>query len=145
LHFRLQANWRQLSLKIKEIDFLDLGERFAETMTDQEFEIMNIVWDRGEVTVRQVHEVVAEGYRIPYTSVITILAILEGKGLLEKAVGERAYAYRAARPKEEVVGEMVTGFIARVFDGSAVALVQHLVDTGAINLDQVEEIARSGQ
>jgi BlaI family penicillinase repressor len=112
-------------------------------MTELELEIMNIVWGGGEVTVRQVHDALSERHPIAYTSVITLLASLEGKGLLEKAVGERAYAYRAARPRDEVIGEIVADFVSRVFSGSAVSLVQHLVDTGAINLDQVEEIVRA--
>jgi predicted transcriptional regulator len=111
-------------------------------MTELELEIMNIVWDRGEVTVRQVHDSLSER-RVAYTSVITMLANLEGKGLLEKAVGERAYAYRATRPRDEVIEEIVADFVGRVFQGSAVALVQHLVDNGSINLDQVEEIIRA--
>ena len=142
-------------MKIKEIKVFDLSKRkiwelhagldtrYEHTMTELELEIMNIVWDRGEVTVRQVHDALSERRVVAYTSVITMLAVLEGKGLLEKAVGERAYAYRAARPREEVIEEIVADFVSRVFNGSAVSLVQHLVDKGSINLDQVEEIVRA--
>jgi BlaI family transcriptional regulator, penicillinase repressor len=119
-----------------------MTERYA-GLTVQDLEIMNVVWDRGEVTVREVHDALLERRAIAYTSVITILAILESKGLLEKAVGEQAYAYRAARPREEVIEEIVADFVSHVFNGSAVSLVQHLVDNGSINLDQVEEIVRA--
>jgi len=112
-------------------------------MTELELEIMNIIWDRGEVTVRQVHDALSERRGVAYTSVITMLAVLEGQGLLEKAVGEQSYGYRAARPREEVVEEIVADFLSRVFNGSAVSLVQHLVHNGSINLDQVEEIVRA--
>lgn len=119
-----------------------MTERYA-GLTVQDLEIMNVIWDRGELTVREVHDALSERRAIAYTSVITILAILESKGLLEKAVGERAYAYRAARPREEVIEEIVADFVSHVFNGSAVSLVQHLVDNGSINLDQVEEIVRA--
>jgi BlaI family transcriptional regulator, penicillinase repressor len=119
-----------------------MTDRYA-GLTENDLEIMNVVWEHGEVTVRQVHDALLERHAIAYTSVITMLAVLEGKGLLEKAVGEGAYAYRAARPREEVIEEIVADFLARIFSGSAVSLVQHLVDNGSINLDQVEEIVRS--
>ena len=93
---------------------------------------MNIVWDRGEVTVRQVHDALAERRRVRlHVCHHACWRVLESKGLLEKAVGERAYAYRAARPREEVIEEIVADFVSRVFQGSAVSLVQHLVDTAA--------------
>lgn len=119
-----------------------MTDRYA-GLTAKDLEIMNVVWDLGEVTVRQVHDALLERHAIAYTSVITMLAVLESKGLLEKTLGEGTYAYRAARPREEVIEEIVADFLARIFQGSAVSLVQYLVDNGSINLDQVEEIIRS--
>ena len=119
-----------------------MTDRYA-GLTAKDLEIMNVVWDLGEVTVRQVHDALLERHAIAYTSVITMLAVLESKGLLEKTLGEGTYAYRADRPREEVIEEIVADFLARIFQGSAVSLVQYLVDNGSINLDQVEEIIRS--
>ena len=56
-----------------------MTERYA-GLTVQDLEIMNVVWDRGEVTVREVHDALLERRAIAYTSVITILAILESNG-----------------------------------------------------------------
>ena len=110
-------------------------------MTEQELEIMKILWDRGEATVREVYEVLLERRKIAYTTVMTMLGVLEGKGHLEKASAEKAYVYRPARPKQEVIGTMVSDFVARVFNGSAKPLLQHLVDNEQVSREELDEIA----
>ena len=109
-------------------------------LTEQELEIMKIVWERGEVTVREVYEELLERRKIAYTTVMTMLGVLEGKEHLEKAIGERAYVYRPARPKQEVLGTMVSDFISRVFNGSAKPLMQHLIDNEQVSREELDEI-----
>src|SRR3954451_12604055 len=106
---------------------------------------MKLVWHRGEATVRDVYEDLLERRKVAYTTVMTMLGVLEGKGHLEKAAGERAYVYRPSCPREEVIGNMVTDFVARVFNGSAKSLVQHLLDTGEISPEELDEIAGTEQ
>ncbi len=110
-------------------------------LTEQELEIMKIVWERGEVTVREVYEELLERRKIAYTTVMTMLGVLEGKEHLEKAVGERAYVYRPARPKQEVFGKRWSpDFISRVFNGSAKPLMQHLIDNEQVSREELDEI-----
>src|SRR6516162_3740347 len=90
-----------------------------DVLTDQELEIMKIVWERGSATVRDVYEELLTKRKIAYTTVMTMMGILEQKGRLRKMVNDRAYVYSPAQPCGEVVGNMVHDFIKRVFDGSA--------------------------
>lgn len=101
---------------------------------------MKIVWEREEATVREVYEHLLERRKIAYTTVMTMLGVLEGKGHLEKASGDRAYIYRPTRPRQEVIGSMVTDFVARVFNGSARPLMQHLIDSEQVSPEDLEEI-----
>jgi predicted transcriptional regulator len=57
----------------------------SKTLTEQELEIMKIVWDRGSATVRDVYETLLERRRVAYTSVMTMMNILEQKGHLKRA------------------------------------------------------------
>src|SRR5438045_7413603 len=98
-------------------------------LTDQELEIMNIVWVRGTATVRDVYEELLTRRKIAYTTVMTMMGILEQKGHLKKSADERAYVYSPAQPQREVVGNMVHDFVKRVFNGSAKPLLVHLVET----------------
>src|SRR5215831_18859252 len=67
----------------------------ASTLTDQELEIMKIVWESGPVTVRDVYEEMLKRRKIAYTSVMTMMGVLERKGRLKKTAEQRAYLYSA--------------------------------------------------
>ena len=111
-------------------------------LTEQELEIMKIVWRRGSATVRDVYEDLLEHRKIAYTTVMTMMGILEQKGHLKKSSEERAYVYRPAKPQREVVGKMVQDFVKRVFNGSAAPLLVHLIEDQTISPDELEEVKR---
>ena len=112
------------------------------TLTDQELEIMKIIWDLERATVRDVYEVMLAGRKIAYTTVMTMMNILEEKGYLKKRAEARAYVYRPARPKSEVVRAMVRDFVNRVFNGSAQPLLVELVKDRHLSQAEIEKIGR---
>ena len=103
---------------------------------------MKIVWERESVTVRDVYEALLERRKVAYTTVMTMLKILEQKEYVRKTQTDRAYVYRAAQPKRQVVGAMVRDFVNRVFNGSAEPLLVHLVEEHKLTREDLEEIAR---
>jgi predicted transcriptional regulator len=96
------------------------------TLTPQELAIMKVVWGLNEATVRQVYEALREKRPVAYTTVMTMMKILEEKGYLKKAMVERAHVYKPAKPRQQVVGAMVRDFVDRVFDGAPDSLLLHL-------------------
>jgi BlaI family penicillinase repressor len=96
------------------------------TLTPQELAIMKVVWRLKEATVRDVHGALQSTRPVAYTTVMTMMRILEDKGYLRKTVADRAHVYRPARPRHQVVGAMVKDFVDRVFDGASDALLVHL-------------------
>lgn len=96
------------------------------TLTPQELAIMKVVWRKDEATVRDVHAALSEHRDIAYTTVMTLMRILEQKGYLTKATHEKAHVYRPAKPRQQVIGGMVRDFLDRVFDGASDALLVHL-------------------
>src|SRR6266545_4536106 len=112
------------------------------TLTTQELEIMKIVWQHGTVTVRDVYEEMLKSRKVAYTTVMTMMKILEQKRRLKRNGGERAYLYRAAQPQRQVIGAMVKEFLNRVFNGSAEPLLLHLVEDNHLTERDLEEIAR---
>jgi len=111
-------------------------------LTDQELEIMKIVWQRGAATVRDVYEELLKNRKIAYTTVMTMMGILEQKGRLSKTQRDRAYVYTPTEPQGEVVGSMVHDFLKRVFDGSAKPLLVHLLESKDISQKELDEITR---
>jgi BlaI family penicillinase repressor len=115
------------------------------TLTEQELEIMKVVWKLETATVRQVYETLLERRRIAYTTVMTMMNILEQKGYLKKEQGERAFVYQPAQPQKQVIRSMVREFVNRVFNGSAEPLLVHLVEDRCLTESDLEEIRRTIQ
>ena len=103
---------------------------------------MKIVWDLNQATVRDVYEQLRAKRQVAYTTVMTMMRILERKGHLKVSRADRAFVYRPARPRQRVVGEMVQEFIDRVFGGAAEPLVQHLVRDRHLTEDDLKDIAK---
>jgi BlaI family transcriptional regulator, penicillinase repressor len=96
------------------------------TLTPQELAIMKVVWRKEETTVRDVYEALQETRPVAYTTVMTMMRILQEKGYLTKATNDRAHVYRPAKPRQQVIGGMVRDFLDRVFDGASDPLLVHL-------------------
>jgi BlaI family penicillinase repressor len=114
----------------------------AAPLTPQELEIMKVVWQNGESTVRDVYEDLLERRKIAYTTVLTMMKVLESKGHLRKRQDDRAHTYRPTRPESAVVRSMVREFVDRLFDGAAHPLVVHLVKDRRLTRKELEALAR---
>ena len=112
------------------------------TLTAQELAIMKVVWRLGDVTVRAVYEDLLETRHIAYTTVMTMMNILEVKGYLKKEKSDRAFVYRPAKPERAVISSMVREFVNRVFDGAPRALLLHLVKDGRLSEKERAELLR---
>jgi predicted transcriptional regulator len=106
------------------------------TLTPQELAIMKVVWQRDETTVRDVYETLRESRPIAYTTVMTMMRILQEKGYLTRATQDRAHVYRPAKPRQQVIGGMVRDFLDRVFDGASDALLVHLARDNKLTAKQ---------
>jgi len=113
------------------------------TLTGQELEIMKVIWKLEKANVRQVYETLLERRRIAYTTVMTMMNILEQKGYLTKRQVDRAYVYQPAQPQKQVIRSMVREFLDRVFNGSAEPLVAHLLEDRRLTEEDLEEIRRT--
>src|SRR5215471_21451166 len=115
-------------------------------LTGQELEIMKVVWTQEPATVRQVYEALLKKRHIAYTTVMTMMNILEQKGFLKKRQEDRAYVYTSTQPQKQVLGSLVRDFVNRVFNGAAEPLLLHLVEDRKLtekDLDEIRKIIRS--
>jgi len=103
---------------------------------------MKVIWRLEKATVRDVCEALREKREIAYTTVMTMMKILEDKGYLKKIRVDRAYEYRPAKPRHQVVGAMVRDFLDRVFDGAAAPLLVHLAKDRRLSKGDREMIRR---
>ena len=112
------------------------------TLTEQELEIMKVVWERQTATVRDVYEAMRERKGVAYTTVMTMMNILESKGHLVKRPEGRAYVYEPSQAQTQVISGMVQEFVDRVFDGAARPLVLSLLQERKLSREDLEEISR---
>jgi predicted transcriptional regulator len=112
------------------------------TLTPQELAIMKVVWSKEQATVRDVYETLRQSRPVAYTTVMTMMRILQEKGYLTKVAQDRAHVYAPARPRQQVVGAMLRDFVDRVFDGASDALLLHLAKDNKLTPKQKRLLAR---
>jgi predicted transcriptional regulator len=91
--------------------------------TDAELEILAVVWSRGPSTVRDIHETIAKRKPTQYTTVLKLLQIMTGKGLVQRDEKQRAHVYQATRPREWTQRQLAGDLLQRAFNGSAKGLI----------------------
>ena len=114
----------------------------SRTLTEQELEIMKVVWELQTATVRDVYEALLRRRKIAYTTVMTMMNILEEKGYLKKRAEDKAHVYRPAQAKAKVIRAMVQEFVERVFNGAAQPLLVQLVKDRHLSEKDLAEISR---
>lgn len=108
--------------------------------TPRELDVMSILWERGEATVKDVRE--SLGDDLAYTSVLSQLQLLESKGHVAHRRDGRAYRYRPLTPAHEA-GETALGRVLdRLYQNSPVKLLAQLVETSDVSEDELEEMRR---
>jgi BlaI family penicillinase repressor len=113
------------------------------TLTPQELAIMKVVWTLKSATVREVHQQLNAIRPIAYTTVLTMMRILEQKGHVRKTQVDRAFLYRPTKPRHQVVGEMVREFVDRVFDGASRPMLLHLVKRTKLSARERQALLRA--
>lgn len=110
--------------------------------TEGELELLTILWDRGEATVRDVFEAVNERRPVVYTGVQKLMQIMLDKGLVERDATERAHIYRAAIAKEDTERRFMRELSDRFFAGSAAQLALRALEMEPASEEDLREIRR---
>jgi BlaI family transcriptional regulator, penicillinase repressor len=114
----------------------------SNTLSAQQLEIMKVVWKLGDATVRDVYEELRTHRSIAYTTIMTMMKMMEIKGHLKKQVNGRAFVYRAVEPRGQALKRIVSDFIDRVFNGSAEPLLAHLVEERRLSQKDLDHLAK---
>ena len=111
-------------------------------LTDVELELMTLLWRLGEGSVADVLEALPEGRELAYTSVSTVLRILEQKGVLKARKEGRGHVYVPELEKGAYEARTVRHVVDKVFDGTPVALVRQLIDSGNLGDAELDELKK---
>lgn len=109
-------------------------------LTEVELELMGVIWSLGPCTVKDVHLGVSR--ELAYTSVATMMKILEQKGFLRSQKGERAHTYEALLSREQYGGASLKLLAERVFEGNPSSMVMRLLDDSKLSTEELTAIRR---
>ncbi len=109
--------------------------------TEAELGILNVLWERGESTVRDVHESLYRDDGSGYTTALKMLQVMHAKGLVMRDDSQRAHVYNAAISRESTQQKFVSDIVQRVFNGSSSQLVlQALGGAPHASREELDEI-----
>src|SRR5499427_9152665 len=108
--------------------------------TAAELQILQVLWERGPCTVREVHEALQEEKALGYTTVLKLMQIMTTKGLVRRDENQRAHVYEAQQPAEKTKRQFAADMLQRVFDGSARELMLHALAAQRSTRQEIEEL-----
>lgn len=108
--------------------------------TRSELEILSILWENREATVRKVFEAIESEKKTSYTTILKLMQIMYAKGLVERNEEKKAHVYRARIKQTETGKQMLNEVLNRVFSGSATKLVQQVLENETTSIDEMREI-----
>jgi predicted transcriptional regulator len=110
--------------------------------TASELEILDVLWEKKHATVRDIYEEIGRRRPMTYTTVLKLMQIMNEKGLVRRDEKGKAHIYRAARSQEQTQKRLVSDLLEKAFRGSALKLVQHVLETKPTTPEELEEIKR---
>jgi predicted transcriptional regulator len=113
----------------------------GQPLTPLELEIMNVLWETGPANVQTV-QAHLQGRSLAYTTVQTMLNVLDRKGKVKRQLKDRAYLYRPVFSRQKAVTQAVGDMLNRFFGGSADSLVMNLVETRHLTPEKLAQIQK---
>ena len=109
--------------------------------TDRELEALKVLWDRREATVRDVCDALnARGAELAYTTVLSLLQVMEQKGLVSHRRDGKAYVYLPLIERTQTFRQIAGGILERVFDGAVDEYLVHAHESRALKPQELDEL-----
>ena len=112
------------------------------TPTPAELAVLQVLWDRGPSTVRQVHEALEPQRSTAYTTTLKVMQIMAEKGLVTRDEAQRSHVYAPAQPQGRMQKHLVGELVEKAFAGSAARLVLNALESGDVSPEELAEIRR---
>jgi predicted transcriptional regulator len=107
-----------------------------------ELQILDVLWERGPSTVRQVHEALASQRDTGYSTTLKMIQVMREKGLVVRDESVRPQLYRAAESKTQTQLQMLDDLAQKAFGGSAKKLVMRVLSAQRVSAEELAEMQR---
>lgn len=108
--------------------------------TESELEILQIIWEKGQCTVRDVHEVLEKTKDAGYTTTLKLMQIMHDKGLVERDTSAKTHLYKAVITREEAQHTAVNKILSTVFNGSSSQLIMQVLSNQQSSKEELDMI-----
>ena len=108
--------------------------------TDAELEILQVLWENGPSSVREVNEVLNSKREVGYTTTLKLMQIMLDKGLLERDTASRSHIYAPVALETDIQSQLLNRFLQSTFRGSASKLVMQLLGNHTATSEELEAI-----
>lgn len=108
--------------------------------TDAQFDVLKILWDRGPLTVRQVHEELSRAKPSQYTTTLKIMQVMTDRGLVSRDESERSHIYHPLIKREDAQQQLASDLMNRVFAGSAQRLLVSALGAKPASLKEIDAL-----
>jgi predicted transcriptional regulator len=110
--------------------------------TAAELEVLNLLWEKEPLTVREIHDKLSQNKDVGYTTTLKIMQNMTSKGLLSRKPNGKNHLYFSMHEKEETRGKLLDKFLDSTFAGSASGLVMQLLGNKNTSSREIDEIKR---
>ncbi len=108
--------------------------------TESELEVLQVLWDKGAATVREVHEVLAKSKDVGYTTTLKTMQIMTDKGVLSRDTSSRTHVYIPLVTREQTQQQFLGKMIHGLFKGSTSRLVIGALDNKEVSAEEMKKI-----
>ncbi len=113
-----------------------------QTPTDSEIEILQILWQEGQLTVRAIHEQIAQRREVVYTTTLKQLQRMVDKGFVQQHKTGKSHEYSAILPEQQTKGSLVQRLVNTAFKGSTADLLLHALGDGQASDDELDALEK---
>jgi len=117
-------------------------KKALKTLTPVELEIMSVLWGLGRGTVKDVQGQLPKERGLAYTTVATMMKILEGKGIVTSEKGDKAHTFTPLLKREDYAAQSIKSLTQKVFSENPTLLVKHLLEDKTLSVADLKEIER---
>lgn len=110
--------------------------------TEKELEILQVLWEKGPCSVKEVHEVMGGDQKNGYTTILKFLQIMFEKEIVSRQKSGKLHLYKAITTKENTKQQMINKIIDTVFEGSASQLVMSALGNNKSSKEEIREIRK---
>lgn len=114
----------------------------AQPPSNLELQILSILWEKGPLPARAIQESMPDGKKRAYTSVLSVMQVMEKKGLLNHETEGNRHVYKPAVARNAVLKPLVKNWVRNIFGGSPASAMQHFLENSEVNPEEINEMKK---